>query len=74
VEIKNIKVKVKIGSHEEKVIYKDGLYYVYTNSPPRDNRANISVIELLSEYFDISKSNITIKRGFKSKNKIVEIN
>jgi hypothetical protein len=70
---KSIKVKVKIGSQKEKVVKKDDIYYVYTNSPARENRANISVIELLSDYFDIPKSYITIKRGYKSKIKFVEI-
>jgi hypothetical protein len=70
---KSIKVKVKIGSKKEEVIKKDNTYYVYTNSPTRENRANISVIELLSDYFDIPKSYITIKRGYRSKTKIIEI-
>ncbi|KUK77281.1 MAG: hypothetical protein XD93_0424 [candidate division WS6 bacterium 34_10] len=70
---KSIKVRVKIGSQKEKVVKEDDTYYVYTNSPARENRANISVIELLSDYFNIPKSYIKIKRGQKSKNKIVEI-
>jgi uncharacterized protein YggU (UPF0235/DUF167 family) len=70
---KSIKVKVKIGSQKEKVVKEDDIYYVYTNSPARENRANISVIELLSDYFDIPKSYITIKRGYKSKTKFIEI-
>jgi len=70
---KSIKVRVKIGSKKEKVVKEDDTYYVYTNSPARENRANISVIELLSDYFDIPKSYITIKRGHKSKTKFVEI-
>ena len=71
--MKRIKVKVKIGSQKEKVIKEDNIYYVYTNSPARDNKANISVIELLSEYLDIPKSCISIKRGHKSKVKFIEI-
>jgi uncharacterized protein YggU (UPF0235/DUF167 family) len=46
---------------------------VYTTSPARDNKANISVIEQLSDYFDVPKNCITIKRGLKSKNKVIEI-
>jgi hypothetical protein len=70
---KSIEVKVKIGSQKEKVVKEKDTYYVYTNSPARDNKANISVIELLSEYLDTPKSNIKIKRGYKSKTKIIEI-
>lgn len=70
---KTIKCKVKIGSKKENVTYKDGVYIIYTNSPARENRANISVIELLSEYLDIPKSRMSIKSGLKSKDKIVVI-
>ena len=68
-----LRIKVKIGSKKESVTYKDGLYTVYTNGPAKENRANISVIEQLSKYLDIPKSNITVKRGLKSKNKIVTV-
>ena len=71
---KLLKVRVKIQSKRKSVDFKDGIYFVYTNSPARDNLANISVIELLSGYFDIPKSYISIKKGSKSKNKVVEIN
>jgi len=70
---KLLRVKVKIHSKKEYVDFKDGIYFVYTNSPARNNRANLSVLELLSEYLDIPKSYISIKRGLKSKNKVVEI-
>lgn len=66
-----IKVKVKIGTKRESVEYKDGIYTVYTNSPARDNKANISVIEQLSKYLDIPKSSMQIKSGIKSKNKVI---
>jgi len=69
----NLKVKVKIGSGEERVEYKDGIYLVYTNSPARDNKANLSVIELLSDYLDIPKNNIFIQKGLKSKNKVMTV-
>jgi uncharacterized protein YggU (UPF0235/DUF167 family) len=69
-----IKVKVKIGSQKEHVVHEEkNSYTVYTNSPARENRANISVIELLSDYLDIPKSMLRIKRGIKSKNKVIEI-
>jgi len=67
-----IRVKVKIGSKKEQVIYnEDGSFTVYTNSPARDNRANISVIEQLSKQLDIPKSSMSIKKGGKSKNKVI---
>lgn len=66
-------VTVKTNSKENKVIFKDNIYFVYTKSPAKEGKANESVISLLSEYLDIPKSNIYIKKGLKSKNKLVEI-
>lgn len=68
-----VQVKVKTNSKEEKVEFVDDTYIISTKSPAKENKANIAVISLLSKYLDISKSKITIKRGLKSKNKIVEI-
>lgn len=68
-----IKVRVKIGTKKESVEYKDGVYIVYTNSPARDNKANISVIEQLSKHLDIPKSSMHIKSGIKSRNKVIVI-
>jgi len=70
---KLLQIRVKIQSKKEYVEFKDGVYIVYTNSPARENKANLSVIELLSEYLDIPKSYISIKKGLRSKNKVVEI-
>ncbi len=64
---------VKTNSKESKIFIKDDIYYIYTKSPAKENKANIEVVRLLSEYFDIPKSNIDIKKGLKSKSKIVEI-
>lgn len=66
-------VTVKTNSKENKVIFKDNIYFVYTKSPAKEGKANESVVSLLSEYLDIPKSNIYIKKGLKSKNKLVEI-
>jgi uncharacterized protein YggU (UPF0235/DUF167 family) len=70
---KTIKIQVKLNKQNNLVEYEDGKYTVYTTSPARDNKANISVIEQLSDYFDVPKNCITIKRGLKSKNKVIEI-
>jgi uncharacterized protein YggU (UPF0235/DUF167 family) len=68
-----VEIKVKTNSKESKVEVKDNIYYVYTKSPAKENKANIEVIDLMAEYLNISKRNICIKRGIKSKKKILEI-
>ena len=68
-----INILVRTNSKKESVELVDGVYVVYTKSPAKDNKANIACISLLSDYFDIQKNSIVIKRGLKSKKKVVEI-
>ena len=68
-----INVRIKPRSSRNKVEKTDTGYAVYVTEPPIDNRANIALIELLSEYFDVSKSKVRIVIGLKSKNKVVDI-
>lgn len=48
--------------------------HVYVNAPPLEGKANRAVIESLSDYFKVKKSNIILVSGEKSKNKVFEIN
>ena len=64
---------VKANSKESKVVFENDIYYVYTKSPAKEGKANDEVISLLSEYLDVSKVDINIKKGKKSKSKWVEI-
>ncbi|MBW2966270.1 DUF167 domain-containing protein [Candidatus Woesearchaeota archaeon] len=48
-------------------------YKVKVDAPALKNKANKRLIEVLSEYFKVSKSSISIIRGIKSKSKIVKI-
>ena len=68
-----INIKVKTNRKENRVEYDGIRYIVYTTSPAKDNKANISVIKLLSKHLNIPKSNIHIKQGLKSKNKLLVI-
>jgi hypothetical protein len=66
-------VKVKARAKQES-IKKDGeIFRISVKEIPVRGKANKRVIELLSEYFKKSKTNIGIVSGHKSKNKIVEI-
>ena len=48
-------------------------YKVNVDAPAKDGEANKRLIEILAEHFEVPKSFISIVKGFKSKNKIVEI-
>lgn len=66
-------VKVKTKASANKVIEASGTYIVYTTASPHKGEANEKVVELLSKYLKVSKSNIRITKGIKSKTKTVEI-
>jgi uncharacterized protein YggU (UPF0235/DUF167 family) len=68
-----INVRIKPNARRSKVEKTEQGYVVYVNAPPIENRANIALVESLSEHFDIPKSRIRIVAGLKSKNKVVEI-
>jgi len=68
-----ISVKVKPNSKSEKVEKIGETYKLYVKEPAKEDRANLAVINLLSEYFKVPKSRISILRGKKSRQKIVEI-
>ncbi|OGI11649.1 hypothetical protein A3K64_00845 [Candidatus Micrarchaeota archaeon RBG_16_36_9] len=48
-------------------------YKVRVDAPALDGKANKRLIEILSEYFKVQKSLISIIKGLKGKNKIIEI-
>lgn len=68
-----ISVTVKPRAREERVEKMDNGYIVYVREPAEENKANCALIEVLSEYFGVSKSKISILSGLKSRHKIVEI-
>ncbi|MBI4654706.1 MAG: DUF167 domain-containing protein [Nitrospirae bacterium] len=68
-----ISITVKTRSKKEMVKKTENGYVVYVKEQPIENRANIALIKLLSEYFDVPKSRVAILSGTKSKQKIVEI-
>lgn len=69
-----ISVKVKPGSKVETVEKTgDSEFTIRVRARAQEGKANESVIEALSGYFDIPKSRIEIAKGHTSKTKIVDI-
>lgn len=69
-----ISVKVKTGSISDQIIYdeKAGQYLVHVKVRPIEGEANKAIINLLSGYLKIPKSQISLKSGPKSKIKLFE--
>jgi len=69
-----IKVKVKANSSKEEIKkISETEFILSVKEPPIENKANEAVLKLLSEYFNVPKSNISILKGQTSKNKIIQI-
>ncbi len=46
---------------------------VHVTKPAEDNRANEAVVEMLAEHFGVRKNQVSIIKGEKSRNKLIEI-
>ena len=69
-----ITVRVNPRSRFERVEkIDDRNYAVSFNVAPERGRANDKLIEILSDYFKVSKSNIEIRLGKTAREKVIEI-
>lgn len=67
-------VKVQANARTESVeVVSPTALKVKLRVPALEGRANQRLIEVLSQHFDVPKSQIQILRGERSKNKIVQI-
>lgn len=67
-----IKVKTKAKKEKVEIINKNNLI-IYVKELPIEGKANEAIIRLLANFFKVSKAEVKIIRGLKSKNKIIEI-
>ena len=68
-----INVRVTPRARVQKIVADGDTLRVYTNAAPTDGAANAAVIKMLSQYYDVPKSRISIIRGATSHDKVVEI-
>jgi len=68
-----IEVSVKTSCKKSEISLRGDMYHACLKGKPIHNSANIELIDLLSSYFNTSRSSVKILRGFKSRKKIVEI-
>ena len=71
--VKTFKIRVTPHAKQNKVVENDGVLRVYTTTAPEKGHANVVVIELLSEYFDVPKSKVKILKGLTFREKTVSI-
>lgn len=68
-----IEVKITPNARKNSVEEDGERYKVYVMAPAVDGKANKALVELLSEYFDVKKSSVSIVRGETNRIKIVKI-
>jgi uncharacterized protein (TIGR00251 family) len=67
-------VKVKPNAQKQKIEEAaDGSLIVHLKSPPVEGKANEELIKLLAKKFEVQRSQVVIKSGIASRNKLVEI-
>ena len=67
-------VQVKPGSSQEKIVeIAPGELVVYLRAKPHDGEANVALVKALAKHFHVGKTNITIEKGQKSRQKVVSI-
>lgn len=71
-----MKITVKVVPYSRKEAVEktsEDNFTVRVNAIPNDGEANKRVLELLSHYFQVPKTKITLLRGHKSRHKIFEV-
>lgn len=69
-----ISVKVKLKAKEEKCEkIGESNFAIFVKNAPIEGRANEAVVKILAKYFGVSKSQIKIISGLKSRQKIIGI-
>ena len=66
-------IVVKPGSKTEEVTETTDGLLIRTHARAHDGEANAAVVKLLAKHFGVSKSQVSITAGMKSKHKVVEI-
>ena len=69
----NIEVKVVAGARKNFIEQETGRFKVYLTAPAVDGRANKALIDFLAVHFHVSKRQIEIIKGLKSRIKVINI-
>jgi len=69
-----IQIKVKPNSRSSRLEEQDdGTWLAQLKSPPVDGKANEELISLVAKHFKCAKSDVSIKSGAGSRNKLIQI-
>jgi uncharacterized protein (TIGR00251 family) len=68
-----IKIKVFPRAKHNQIKPEKDILKIYTSAPAVDNKANEAVMEMLADFYKIKKRQLVIKKGERSRQKIIEI-
>jgi len=68
-----IQVKVKPNSKTEELSQEGDSFIARVREPPKEGKANQAVIKLLAAHFGVRQSQVRILSGFRSRNKVIEV-
>ena len=68
-----INIKVIPRARKNDVIEFAGGFKVYLTAPPTEGKANKALLEVLARHLNLKKSQLTIIKGEKSRNKVIRV-
>lgn len=69
-----IEVRVIPNSKKNEIKKEENYIKVHLTAPSHEGKANKALIEAIAEFFQINKNMVRILKGFKKRNKILEVN
>jgi uncharacterized protein len=70
-----LEIHLQPGAKSNEIIgFRDDVLWVKVAAPPDKGRANAALIELLAKSLSIPKSDLSLVRGFTSRQKVIAIN
>ena len=74
-EMKKILVKVKPNARENSLRqFQDGTWIAEVKAPPKNGKANRALIKVIAKQFNVTKSQVSIKRGKSGRTKLIQLN
>lgn len=68
-----ISVKVLPRAKRNEIIRSESGLKAYLTTPPEDGKANKALIKMLAAHLDLKKTQLTIVKGLRSRNKVIMI-
>ena len=73
--MKKLLVKVKPNARENSIRqFEDGTWIAEVKAPPKDGKANRALIKVIAKQFNVTKSQVSIKRGKSGRTKLIQLN